>query len=209
MWGIIIKTIVILSGHVCTSNSCDLYRTEEYDVRYVRIYIQCVFTCATQFLMLHFVTVSKITNAPYTILVPYPPPPQAYHMQLLPCPPGFTRDSVDPRQHAVVVAFDHDRADYAGGAPFYLSYLKLSPLDLSYSYLATKECHPAQPKHKNTNIMQKQWCFLHPPLHKNVWDASCLFGTTRESLPNCWQTSLVLLFDKLSLLSNFWLVPVA
>ena len=65
MWGIIIKTIVILSGHVCTSNSCDLYRTEEYDVRYVRIYIQCVFTCATQFLMLHFVTVSKITNAPY------------------------------------------------------------------------------------------------------------------------------------------------
>ena len=103
-----------------------------------------------------------------TILVPYPPPPRAYHMQLLPCPPGFTRDSVDPRQHAVVVAFDHDRADYAGGAPFYLSYLKLSPLDLSYSYLATKECHPAQPKHKNTNIMQKQRCFLHPPLHKNV-----------------------------------------
>ena len=113
-----------------------------------------------------------LTNNPGVI----PPPPRAYHMQLLPCPPGFTRDYVGPRQHAVVVAFDHDRADYAGGAPFYLSYLELSPLDLSYSYLATKECHPAQPKHKKTNIMQKQRCFLHPPLHKNFWDASCLFS---------------------------------
>jgi len=130
-------------------------------------------------------------------------------MQLLPCPPGFTRDSIDPRQHAVVVAFDHDRADYAGGGTILPLLSQAFAFGLVLLLLSDQGVPPSTAKAQKYEYNAKAAvCSASTTAQKLLRCIMPLWynkGIPAELLANFFGTS----FDKLSLLSHFWLVPVA